>query len=65
MSKSDTAAQERAATTDAQAQITGPHIGLDKYGSYDHDYYRCERCGEEWITSLGRKHDCLEVPADA
>lgn len=65
MSTNATRRHEAGDTTDAQAQITGPHIGLDKYGSYDHDYYRCERCGEEWITSLGREHDCLEVPADA
>jgi hypothetical protein len=27
--------------------VTGPHAGLDRYGRFDHRYYRCERCGLE------------------
>ena len=61
MSMIDSAAQERAATTDAQPTITGPHTGLDKYGNVDHHYYRCEDCGDEWVTSLDHNHECGEV----
>ena len=61
MSKSDAAAQNSAATTEVQPTITGPHVGLDKYGNVDHHYYRCESCGDEWITSLDHDHECGEV----
>jgi hypothetical protein len=32
--------------TDGRA-VTGPHPGDDRYGRYDHRFYRCERCGVE------------------
>jgi hypothetical protein len=32
---------------DADSEVTGPHAGFDRYGRFDHYYYRCERCGLE------------------
>ena len=33
-------------TTDSPV-ITGPHVGFDRDGHPDHQYFRCERCGLE------------------
>lgn len=38
---------ERSATADRDPAVTGPHAGFDRYGRFDHYYYRCERCGLE------------------
>jgi hypothetical protein len=35
------------ARADSDPDVTGPHAGFDRYGRFDHYYYRCERCGLE------------------
>ncbi len=37
----------RSAPADREPTVTGPHAGFDRYGRFDHLYYRCERCGLE------------------
>lgn len=37
--------------------VTGPHAGYDRYGRFDHYYWRCERCGHE-TTDAGVRHGC-------
>lgn len=32
---------------DRSRRITGPHDGRDSDGTFDHRYWRCERCGFE------------------
>ena len=27
--------------------ITGPYVGFNAYGNFDHYYWRCEECGLE------------------
>ncbi|MFC6941593.1 hypothetical protein ACFQE8_16725 [Salinirubellus sp. GCM10025818] len=38
---------DRPAPADRDPHVTGPHAGYDRYGRFDHYYYRCERCGLE------------------
>jgi hypothetical protein len=44
MSTETTRRQEAIGTDE---RISGPHLGWNKYGEPDHEYYRCERCGAE------------------
>jgi hypothetical protein len=37
--------------------VTGPHAGYDRYGRFDHLYWRCERCGLE-STSAALRDGC-------
>ncbi|WP_458186575.1 hypothetical protein [Haladaptatus sp. NG-WS-4] len=38
-------------------RISGPHTGYDKYGTVDHNYWKCENCGAE-ATQKGALTDC-------
>ncbi|MFH5799787.1 SWIM zinc finger family protein [Haladaptatus sp. CMAA 1911] len=45
------------ATDDNEKEISGPHVGRDKYGNVDHHYWECESCGAE-ATREEALEDC-------
>jgi rubrerythrin len=37
--------------------VTGPYAGYDRYGRFDHYYWRCEACGTE-TTDASIREGC-------
>jgi hypothetical protein len=59
MTTDATPAQESAGTTDEpEDRITGPHPGVDKYGRFDHYYWRCTDCGAESVREADLESCC-------
>lgn len=44
---------------DPDAPITGPHIGRDRDGQPDHDYYVCGECGLETTDAAITEQGCF------
>ncbi|WP_433632633.1 hypothetical protein [Halomicrococcus sp. NG-SE-24] len=43
---------------DIETRVTGPHVGHDKHGHFDHRYWRCEHCGTETTDKDALAHCC-------
>ncbi|WP_084156881.1 SWIM zinc finger family protein [Haladaptatus cibarius] len=39
-------------------EISGPYTGFDKYGNFDHTYWKCESCGAEATDEAALKECC-------
>lgn len=53
MSKANSRTQEGIGTE----TITGPHLGRNRRGDPDHDYYRCTSCGLESTDRRMAEHE--------
>lgn len=49
---------ESADDDDAATRVTGPHVGHDKHGHFDHRFWRCECCGTETTDKCALDNCC-------
>lgn len=44
--------------------ISGPHVGRDRHGEPDHEFYRCEDCGLETTDNTVTEQGCFRCGSD-